>query len=235
VFPTTSRLRLALTLSTVFGLCMLVGCEDSITPLPAVDEISISPASAGLALNATQQYMATTTYSESSTANRTSLVNRVSSGPTVVSVGSTGPATDLVSSANASLGSAKSDVSSVTPPPVPTIAANRMWSWKITPAIALSNAFRIDHLEVGRAGERSPGHPFTNTDWNRSFPVISFDSVLSLRLPWRIVYRDGRVAYSLNRWMSLSASGRNFTHGSQLQTGGPVVGRRLLGTMSFNF
>jgi hypothetical protein len=231
--PTTSRLRLALMLSTVFGLSMLVGCEDSITPFPAANEISISPASGSLELNAAQQ--APATYSDSSKGNRTSPVTGVSSRPAVVSVGSAGPAKDLVSNANAPLGSAKSGVLSVTPPPVLAVAASRMWSWKITPATALTNVFRIDHREQGRAGARQPGHAFADADWNRPFPAISFNSALSSRLCWGLAYRDGRVAYNLNRWISLSASGRSITHGSQTPTGAPAVERRLQGTMSFNF
>jgi outer membrane receptor for ferrienterochelin and colicins len=46
---------------------------------------------------------------------------------------------------------------------------------------------------------------------------------------------DGRLAYKLNRRITWSGSGQNLTHASQIQTGGPAVERRLLGTMSFTF
>jgi iron complex outermembrane receptor protein len=46
---------------------------------------------------------------------------------------------------------------------------------------------------------------------------------------------DGRIAYNLSERLTWSASGQNLTHASQLQTAGPAVERRVLGTMSFNF
>jgi outer membrane receptor for ferrienterochelin and colicins len=60
-------------------------------------------------------------------------------------------------------------------------AASGMWSWKITSAIALTNALRIDHLELGRDGYLPPGYPFTNADWNRTFTVPSFNSALLVK------------------------------------------------------
>jgi outer membrane receptor for ferrienterochelin and colicins len=46
---------------------------------------------------------------------------------------------------------------------------------------------------------------------------------------------DGRLAYNLTNRLTWSASGQNLTHASQIQTAGPAVERRVLGTMSFNF
>jgi outer membrane receptor for ferrienterochelin and colicins len=46
---------------------------------------------------------------------------------------------------------------------------------------------------------------------------------------------DGRVAYNLTDRMTWSVSGQNLTHASQLQTAGPAVERRVLGTMSIHF
>ena len=46
---------------------------------------------------------------------------------------------------------------------------------------------------------------------------------------------DGRAAYNLTSRMTWSVSGQNLTHGSQLQTSGPAVERRVLGTMSIHF
>jgi len=46
---------------------------------------------------------------------------------------------------------------------------------------------------------------------------------------------DGRVAFNLNRRITWAVSGQNLTHASQIQTGGPAVERRALGTMSFTF
>jgi iron complex outermembrane receptor protein len=57
-------------------------------------------------------------------------------------------------------------------------AASAMWNWKITPAISLTNALRIDHLSMERNGFLPPGYPFSNSDWNHSFTVPSFNSGL---------------------------------------------------------
>ena len=46
---------------------------------------------------------------------------------------------------------------------------------------------------------------------------------------------DGRLAYNLTNRLTWSASGQNLTHARQIQTAGPAVERRVLGTMSFNF
>jgi outer membrane receptor for ferrienterochelin and colicins len=46
---------------------------------------------------------------------------------------------------------------------------------------------------------------------------------------------DGRVAYDLTSRVTWSVSGQNLTHASQIQTSGPAVERRVLGTMSFHF
>jgi outer membrane receptor for ferrienterochelin and colicins len=61
------------------------------------------------------------------------------------------------------------------------VAASGMWSWKMTPAIALTNAFRIDHLELGRDGYLPPDYPFTDADWDRSFTMLSFNSALVVK------------------------------------------------------
>jgi iron complex outermembrane recepter protein len=46
---------------------------------------------------------------------------------------------------------------------------------------------------------------------------------------------DGRVAYKLSNRFTWSVAGQNLTHASQVQTSGPAVERRVLGTISFNF
>jgi iron complex outermembrane receptor protein len=46
---------------------------------------------------------------------------------------------------------------------------------------------------------------------------------------------DARIAYNVANWLSGSVAGQNLTHASQLQTGGPAVERRVLGTMTFTF
>jgi iron complex outermembrane receptor protein len=49
------------------------------------------------------------------------------------------------------------------------------------------------------------------------------------------VAMDGRVAYKYRDRITWSVSGQNLTHASQVQTSGPAVERRVLGTMTFNF
>jgi iron complex outermembrane receptor protein len=46
---------------------------------------------------------------------------------------------------------------------------------------------------------------------------------------------DSRIAYNPKKWTMWSVSGQNLTHRSQLQTSGPAVERRVLGTLSFSF
>ena len=46
---------------------------------------------------------------------------------------------------------------------------------------------------------------------------------------------DGRVAYNFTNRFTWSIAGQNLTHASQVQTSGPAVERRVLGTISFNF
>jgi outer membrane receptor for ferrienterochelin and colicins len=60
-------------------------------------------------------------------------------------------------------------------------AAGGMWSWKITPALSLTNAFRLDHLLHGRDGAFLPGSPFTNSDWQRTFTEPNYNSGLVWR------------------------------------------------------
>jgi iron complex outermembrane receptor protein len=53
-----------------------------------------------------------------------------------------------------------------------------MWSWKLTPSVSLTNAFRVDHLSLGRTGSFPAGSPFVNADWDRSFTELSVNSGL---------------------------------------------------------
>jgi iron complex outermembrane receptor protein len=58
------------------------------------------------------------------------------------------------------------------------VAFSGMWRWAITPTISLTNALRVDHLQLGRTGYVPPGYPFINSDWNRSHTPLSFNSGL---------------------------------------------------------
>jgi hypothetical protein len=49
------------------------------------------------------------------------------------------------------------------------------------------------------------------------------------------VAMDGRIAYNISNRMTWSVSGQNLGHASQIQTSGPAVERRVLGTLSVHF
>jgi iron complex outermembrane receptor protein len=51
-----------------------------------------------------------------------------------------------------------------------------MWNWRVTPAVSLTNALRVDHLSLGRSGTMPPEYPFKNSDWDRSTTQFSFNS-----------------------------------------------------------
>jgi outer membrane receptor for ferrienterochelin and colicins len=58
------------------------------------------------------------------------------------------------------------------------VSAGGMWEWRLTPSLTLSDAVRLDHLSLGRSGYTPPGYPFSNTDWNRNFNTLSYNSGL---------------------------------------------------------
>ena len=45
-------------------------------------------------------------------------------------------------------------------------AANLMWNWQITPALAMTNAVRIDEMRLRYSGSLAPGTGFTMADYN---------------------------------------------------------------------
>jgi iron complex outermembrane receptor protein len=62
------------------------------------------------------------------------------------------------------------------------LSASGMWSWQLSPALALTNAVRLDDLSLGRDGYTPPGYPFTNSDWDRDLHVPSYNSGLVWKL-----------------------------------------------------
>lgn len=56
--------------------------------------------------------------------------------------------------------------------------------------------------------------------------LVSIPAYLSL---------DGRIGYTVSNRFTLAVSGQNLTHATQVQTSGPAVERRILGTVSFHF
>jgi hypothetical protein len=167
-------LRMTLSLSAAFGLCMLVGCGSSVTAPQEVSSIAITPASVTLPLDGTQQYAAVGSYSDGSTANVTSTVTWVSSSPASVSIGNTGLASDLGSSATpisitATLGSVTSNVSlvSVPPPPAPVLT-----SIAITPAsVTLPLNGTEQYAAVGSYSDGSTANVTSTVTWVSSNPA----------------------------------------------------------------
>ena len=56
------------------------------------------------------------------------------------------------------------------------MSASGMWNWRITPAISLTNALRVDYLTLDRSGSVPADYPFTNANWDRSMTQFSFNS-----------------------------------------------------------
>ena len=56
------------------------------------------------------------------------------------------------------------------------MSASAMWNWRISHAISLTNALRVDRLTLGRSGILPADYPFTNADWDRSITQFSFNS-----------------------------------------------------------
>ncbi len=57
-------------------------------------------------------------------------------------------------------------------------SGSAMWNWQIVPAVSLTNAVRLDHLELERKGPVPAGYPFVNADWSRNLDKISFNTGL---------------------------------------------------------
>jgi outer membrane receptor for ferrienterochelin and colicins len=57
-------------------------------------------------------------------------------------------------------------------------AAAAMWEWRLTPALALTTALRLDRWDLERKGTVPAGYPLDNSDWNRSDTEVSFNGGL---------------------------------------------------------
>jgi iron complex outermembrane receptor protein len=58
------------------------------------------------------------------------------------------------------------------------VSGAAMWEWKMTPALSLTNALRLDHLNLSRSGALTTLVPFTNASWDRSLTQPSYNSGL---------------------------------------------------------
>jgi iron complex outermembrane receptor protein len=61
------------------------------------------------------------------------------------------------------------------------LSASGMWEWRIANPVTLTNAVRLDELQLGRDGPLPPGYPFVQGDWDRSLHEVSFNSGLVFR------------------------------------------------------
>jgi outer membrane receptor for ferrienterochelin and colicins len=131
------------------------------------------------------------------------------------------------------------DTESSTPTPGANLhyndfAAGGMWSWKITPTLSLTNAFRIDHLLHGRDGVFLPGSPFSNADWGRTFTEPNFNS----GLVWRPNDTDSvRITVSRGTQIpSLVASGALLVIVPQFTfTGSPLLNPTVVTNYEFGW
>ena len=67
-----------------------------------------------------------------------------------------------------------------------------------------------------------------------SIPGKAVRAMPVLRVVLALLCSMLRVAYKLNSRFTWAVSGQNLAHASQIQTSGPAVERRVLGTVIFN-
>jgi hypothetical protein len=67
-----------------------------------------------------------------------------------------------------------------------------------------------------------------------SIPRKAVGAMPVLRIVLAILCSMLRVAYNLNSRFTGAVSGQNLVHARQIQTSGPAVERRVLGTVIFN-
>jgi uncharacterized protein YjdB len=115
-------------LNGVSGTAMLT-VTSAAPPPPTLSSVTVTPATATVAVGATQQFTATATYSDGSTANVTSTATWSSSATTVATVSAAGVATGVASgsttitaSLNGVNGTATLTVPTATPPTLSSIA-----------------------------------------------------------------------------------------------------------------
>ena len=58
------------------------------------------------------------------------------------------------------------------------VSGAAMWEWKIAPVLSLTNALRLDHLDLSRSGVLPSLLPLTNEDWEHDLTEASFNSGL---------------------------------------------------------
>lgn len=62
------------------------------------------------------------------------------------------------------------------------LSASGMWAWQIAEPVTMTNAIRLDDLQLGRDGRLPSGYPFVQSDWDRTLREVSFNSGLVFRL-----------------------------------------------------
>lgn len=97
-------------------------------------------------------------------------------------------------------------------------AGSLMWNWQITPSVALTNAVRVDELQLRYSGNLAAGGRFTVANYNStSFAVPSFNSGLVVSIT-----PEDTVRFMIARGVQLPSL---FDFGVQIPFGaiGPVV------------
>lgn len=101
-------------------------------------------------------------------------------------------------------------------------SASGMWSWAITPTLTLTNAVRVDHLNLGRNGTFLPDFPLTNQDWDRSFTQPTFNTGLVWEASdddtFRLTIGEAAQLPSLTQFGALNQIGGNGNPALQPET-----------------
>ncbi|MET0858289.1 MAG: Ig-like domain-containing protein [Telluria sp.] len=135
----------------------------TVTANVTLSRIDVTPAAATVALNGKQQYVATATYSDNSTANVTSTVTWTSANTNIATVLNTGIATGvaagtttITATSGLQSGNASLTVSAVAPPPAATpVNLGRAASFAVLAGTALTNNSGGTTLITGDVGSPS--------------------------------------------------------------------------------
>jgi hypothetical protein len=170
-------------LATVFCV-ILAGCNggsknnssSSITPTPTLTSIGVSPATANVAINATQQLTATGTYSDSTTKDVTSTASWSSSTATVATISASGLAT-AVAAGKSTITATLSQVSGTATVTVPPI----LKSIAITPASPSGNVGATTQLAAtGTYSDATTQDLTSSATWSSSNSAIATVSTAGL-------------------------------------------------------
>jgi hypothetical protein len=184
----------------------------AITVPPLLTAIRLSPLSVTLPLNGTQQYTATATYSNGTTATLTSPLTWVSSAASVVSVSSTGLAQVL--GTNVRSATIRASSGNVTSPAATIAIAGTLTSIAITPAsVTLPLNGTQQYVATGKYSNGTTANLSALATWSSSAPTVVSISAAGL----------AKVLSSNSAAVSVSASYGSVNSNVSLITVPPVL------------